>query len=74
MHLIVNKIRLPGLDHILSLRLFYILHYPSKAFACKSMFTHRNGSKVIKLLSCSTQLSMKLTMPINAKMPKIVGY
>ena len=31
------------------------------------------GSEVIKLFSCSTQLSMKFIMLINVKMPTIVG-
>ena len=33
----------------------------------------RPGSEVIKLFSCSTQLSTKLIMLINVKMPTIVG-
>ena len=32
-----------------------------------------SGLKVIKLVSCSTQLSMKCIMLINVKMPTIVG-
>ena len=32
-----------------------------------------SGPKVIKLFSCSTQLSMKFFLLINVKMPKIVG-
>ena len=31
------------------------------------------GSEVIKLFSCSTQLSMKFSLQINMKMPTIVG-
>ena len=31
------------------------------------------GPKVIKLFSCSTQLSMKIFLLINVKMPTIVG-
>ena len=31
------------------------------------------GPEVIKLFSCSTQLSMKFSPPINVKMPTIVG-
>ena len=34
---------------------------------------HRSGLDVIKLFSCSTQLSMKFAMLINVKMPTIVG-
>ena len=33
----------------------------------------RPGPEVIKLFSCSTQLSMKFNMLINVKMPTIVG-
>ena len=37
------------------------------------MLGHRNvsGSEVIKLFSCSTQLSMKFFLLINVKMPTI---
>ena len=31
------------------------------------------GRKIIKLFSCSTQLSMKISLLINMKMPTIVG-
>ena len=31
------------------------------------------GPKVIKLFSCSTQLSMKFFLLINVKMPTVVG-
>ena len=33
----------------------------------------RSGPEVIKLFSCSTQLSMKFSLLINVKMPTIVG-
>ena len=33
----------------------------------------RSGPEVIKLFSCSTQLSMKFFLLINVKMPTIVG-
>ena len=33
----------------------------------------RPGPKVVKLFSCSTQLSMKIFLLINIKMPTIVG-
>ena len=33
----------------------------------------QKGLEVIKLLSCSTQLSMKFFLRINVKMPTIVG-
>ena len=38
-------------------------------YACIST----SGSEVIKLFSCWTQLSMKFFLPINVKMPTIVG-
>ena len=31
------------------------------------------GLKVIRLFSCSTQLSMKFSLQINMKMPTVVG-
>ena len=34
---------------------------------------HSSGPEVIKLFSCSTQLSMKFSPLINVKMPTIVG-
>ena len=34
---------------------------------------HISGPEVIKLFSCSTQLSMKFILLINVKMPTIVG-
>ena len=36
-------------------------------------YVMESGPKVIKLFSCSTQLSMKFFLPINVKMPTIVG-
>ena len=50
-----------------------------KVLAVNTLWMIRNvkaecpGPKVIKLFSCSTQLSMKFTMLINIKMPTIVG-
>ena len=38
-----------------------------------SACNHITGPEVIKLFSCSTQLSMKFFMLINVKMPTIVG-
>ena len=35
--------------------------------------TSRSGPEVIKLFSCSTQLSMNFFLLINVKMPTIVG-
>ena len=37
------------------------------------MMNRQTGPKVIKLFSCSTQLSMKFFLLINVKMPTIVG-
>ena len=42
---------------------FELLEHPS----------YSPGPKVIILFSCSTQLSMKIFLPINVKMPTIVG-
>ena len=38
-----------------------------------SFITSEPGPEVIKLFSCSTQLSMKFFLFINVKMPTIVG-
>ena len=37
------------------------------------LFDKRPGPEVIKLFSCSTQLSMKFILLINVEMPTIVG-
>ena len=37
------------------------------------LFSVSTGPEVIKLFSCSTQLSMKFSQLINVKMPTIVG-
>ena len=37
------------------------------------LFVSRSGPEVIKLCSCSTQLSMKFFLLINVKMPLFVG-
>ena len=42
-------------------------------FGGKQSSRRKPGSKVIKLFSCSTQLSMKFQLLINVKMPTIVG-
>ena len=39
----------------------------------KSFVQNSTGPEVIKLFSCSTQLSMKFSPHINVKMPTIVG-
>ena len=41
--------------------------------AMKLFICSYSGPQIIKLFSCSTQLSMKIIMLINAKMPTIVG-
>ena len=40
----------------------------------KEPSSETTGPEVIKLFSCSTQLSMKIFLLINVKMPTIVGY
>ena len=50
--------------------------YSTRKFDAKiisSEYHHWLGPEVIKLLSCSTQLSMKFSLLINMKMPTIVG-
>ena len=42
-------------------------------YCCESGTVSLTGPKVIKLLSCSTQLSTKFILPINVEMPTIVG-
>ena len=42
-------------------------------FCKKRPFLRLPGPEVIKLFSCSTQLSMKFFLLINVKMPTIVG-
>ena len=37
------------------------------------LVNRKTGPEVIKLFSCSTQLSMKFSLLINVKMPTIVG-
>ena len=37
------------------------------------LFYRRTGPEVIKLFSCSIQLSMKFFLLINVKMPTVVG-
>ena len=50
------------------------ISYPSflNEYSC-SMNVPKQGPEVLKLFSCSTQLSMKFFMLINVKMPTIVG-
>ena len=40
---------------------------------CIGLQSSKTGPEVIKLFSCSTQLSMKISLLINMKMPTIVG-
>ena len=42
-------------------------------FQMVAAYMKRSGPEVIKLFSCSTQLSMKFFMLINVKMPTIIG-
>ena len=55
--------------------LFYkgLMTLPVKQCTRVFIFYFKPGLKVIKLFSCSTQLSMKFTMLINVKMPTIVS-
>ena len=42
-------------------------------YRVRMLFWNKSGPKVIKLFSCSTQLSIKFILLINVKMPTIVG-
>ena len=48
------------------------LHFQGK-YALTFHVNHLPGPEVIKLFSCSTQLSTKFILLINVKMPTIVG-
>ena len=54
----------------LALVQIYTVKKKSVDFAVKYL---ESGPEVIKLFSCSTQLSMKFFLLINVKMPTIVG-
>ena len=46
-----------------------------KQSSSKLIFVSSNtGLEVMKLFSCSSQVSMSCIMPINVKMPTIVGF
>ena len=52
--------------------LIYVKKMPASLHsAVGSMYN--KGPDIIKLFSCSTQLSMKISLQINMKMPTIVG-
>ena len=55
--------------------LIYKWHINNILFLAKGKFGFlwRSGPEVIKLFSCSTQLSMKFSPLIDVKMPTIVG-
>ena len=53
---------------ISSFKKFFPEHYQSV-----KQFEFRSGPEVIRLFSCSTQLSMKFILLVNVKMQKIVG-
>ena len=56
------------------LKLFVLAEYVSKCGSERVVHClPRPGPEVIKLFSCSTQLSMKFSLLINVKMPTIVG-
>ena len=50
-----------------------ILFFKGRPFGRGPCQRKKTGPEVIKLFSCSTQLSMKFFMLINVKMPTIVG-
>ena len=47
--------------------------YPLSVFATIGLVGEISGPEVVKLFSCSTQLSMKFFLLINVKMPTNVG-
>ena len=47
--------------------------FAQMSFISPSKCTRRPGSEVIKLFSCSTQLSMTFFLLINVEMPTVVG-
>ena len=58
----------------------YVLLHPQQPAEYRSLYTGLMsalvcipGTKVIKLFSCSTQLSMEFILLINVKMPTYVG-
>ena len=50
-----------------------VLRHENPWLCCMRTKMHRAGPEVIKLFSCSNQLSMTFIMLINVKMPTIVG-
>ena len=51
----------------------WVEHLPGQTQTGKSNHHIRPGPEVIKLFSCSIELSMKFFQLINVKMPTIVG-
>ena len=75
-----NSVNKRGIE-FMTIRALYLL-LPLSAASSSADFNFRsrtmstlssNGPEVIKLFSCSTQLSMKFPPLINVKMPTIVG-
>ena len=63
-----------------NLRIYYIrfmtlneLSHVRATNGLLSIHIHNSGPEVIKLISCSTELSMKFFLLINVKMPTTVG-
>ena len=54
-------------------RNFHGAHFGPRIHYFSSWAQRRSGHEVIKLFTCSTQLSMKFSLLINKKMPTIVG-
>ena len=52
------------------INVYFFIDYQSQN---ELLYTCISGPEVIKLFSCSTQLSMKFSPLINVKMPTIVG-
>ena len=57
----------------LAIFIFCIYSIMADAYIVKSPLKAFTGPEVIKLSSCSTQLSMEFFLLINVKMPTIVG-
>ena len=52
---------------------WFIISYFYFKFKARIESNEDHGPEVIKLVPCSTHLSMKFILPMNAKMPTIVG-
>ena len=73
-----NSLHLPVYVTQWPVRVYWVRAAEKKCFYLKRIKVHNNsqilpGPKVTKLFTCSTQMSMKLILLINVKMPTIVG-